>query len=307
MKKTTTIETYSMEDTTNPNIKKYVDRKGDWTHYWLVKEQRFVKAVNHILTLGYSKGPQFRIYLETHTQEQIAKTLREKGDEGTRTHRAIRDLIRGMRITMNTKYPSELNANRQETLNDDEWDNLMAFERWCARYAPRTIAYEESISDGDAAGTMDWLGVITVPSGDKVFEKPFWGKDVVILIDWKSSAAVWTEYESQVAKYWHMAKSDSKVGKKLLPYIHGYKGHIFTGILRLGSLHTTGYHFTYFTQKQAEGEHLDRFNAAKVIADRYEPEFKPKVEQLPTQFIIKVPKAKAPKMPVKVTTKKLPL
>ncbi len=297
-----------MEDTSNPNIKRYVDRRGDWTHYWLVKEKRFVKAVNHVLSLGYSKGPQFRIYLETHTQEQIAKTLREKGDEGTRTHMAVRDLIKGVRVTMTTKYPSELVARRQDPLNDDEWDNLMAFERWCARYQPRVIRIEDTVSDGENAGTYDALMVITIPSGDKVFEKPFWGKDVLILLDWKSSAAVWSEYEAQLAKYWKMIKEDSYVSRLVKPFIAAYKGRIFSGVVRLGSLHSTGYHFTYFPQNVVEGEHLRRFDAARVIADRYEPEFKPNVESIPTQFFIKIPKAKVVKAPkVKTSTKKLPL
>lgn len=284
-----------MEETSNPNVMRYVDRRGDWTHYWLSREKRFVKAVNHVLTLGYSKGPQFRAYLESHTKEEIAKTLQEKGDEGARTHMAIRDLIRGLRVTMNTKYPSDLHNGRQDTLNDDEWANLMAFERWCARYQPRVAAFEETVTDGEVAGTFDALMVITVPSGDKVFEKPFWGKDVLVLFDWKSSAAVWSEYEAQLAKYWHMIKADRKLAKVVAPYLKAFDGRIFSGVVRLGSLHASGYHFVYFDQKHMEGEHLRRFDAAKVIADRHEPEFRPNVEELPFQFFIKIPKAKIAK------------
>lgn len=305
-KKETTIPAYTFQETSNPDVQRHVDRNGDWTHYFIVSKKKFVKAVNHILTLGYSKGPQFRAYLESHTKEEIAKTLREKGDEGSRTHMAIRDLIKGVKVTLDTKYPSELTARRMDPLNDDEWENLEAFKGWCDKYQPRWIAFEDTVATDSYAGTDDALMVITVPSGDKVFEKPFWGKDVLILLDWKSSAAVWSEYEAQLAAYWNAIKDGGKYDK----FIKAYAGHIFGGIVRLGSQHASGYHFTFYTQKELEGEFLIRFGAAMIIADRYEPEYKFETEEMPTQFVIKVPKAKvpvAPKAKTKKTTKKLPI
>ena len=50
-----TIKTYSYQDTSDENIKRFVDVDGNWTHYLLVKQAIFVKAVTHILALGYSK------------------------------------------------------------------------------------------------------------------------------------------------------------------------------------------------------------------------------------------------------------
>lgn len=313
-KKINTVSTYSMEDTGNDNLKRYVDRNGDWTHYWLVREKRFVKAVNHVLSLGYSKGPQFRIYLETHTQEQIAKTLSERGDEGARTHAAIRDLIRGVAVDMDrTKYATDLGKKHMETLNYEEWRNLMAFDAWRIRYQPQVVAFEDSVTDGEVAGTFDALMVITVPSGDKVFEKPFWGREVLILLDWKSSSSVWSEYEAQTAIYWKMIKADPKFAKLIAQYAKAYAGRIFSGVVRLGSQHASGYQFIYFDQRHTEGEHLRRFDAAKVIADRHEPEFNPNVEELPTRLSMKIPKAKVPAAPKqkraikKIVTKKLPI
>lgn len=302
-KRITTIPSFSYEDTTNPNIKKFVDRNGDWTHYWLVKEKKFVKAVNHILSIGYNKGPHFRRYLESHTKEEIAKTLQERGDEGTRTHIAIRDLIKGLRITMTTKYPSELSAGRQDPLNDDEWENIESWIAWADDYQPRIITFEETVANEVAAGTLDALMVITVRSGDKVFEKPFWGQDVLLLPDWKSSSSIWSEYEAQTAAYWDMVKKSHKFDK----FISAYKGRIFTGVVRLGTAHSCGYQFEVWSQKKTEGEHLERFMAAKVIADRHEPEFKPNVIDIPTQFFIKIPKVKPPKAPRVKKTKQLPL
>ena len=302
-KRINTIPTYSFEDTSDENIKRFVDRKGDWTHYWLKREKRFVKAVNHILSLGYNKGPRFRQYLLGTTVEKAAEKLLSSGDEGTRTHRAISDLITGVRITTNTKYPSELNANRQEFLNDEEWDNLMAFERWCGLYQPRAVAIDKTVASYDKdgfAGTFDALLIITVPSGDKIFPKELWGKDVLILTDWKSSAGIWYEYESQVAAYWKgiVEKGDYKA------FIDAYAGRIFTGIVRLGTRHKSGWEMEIWNQRETERENFYRFNAAQTIANRHEPTFEPDVQQLPTMFQIKVPLIKAKDLKVTKVSKK---
>lgn len=304
-----TIPSYSYEDTNNPNIKKFVDRKGDWTHYWLVKERKFVPSVTHVLSTGYSKGPRFRMYLESHTKEEIAKVMSERGDEGSRTHMAIRDILKGLRIKLTTRYPSDLANGRQDPLNDNELENLAAWMQWAQDYNPRTLAFEDTFASDIAAGTLDWLGVITVRSGDKNFEKKWWGQDVLILPDWKTSSAIWSEYEAQTAAYLLMIIGSHKFDK----FLAAYAGRIFTGVLRLGTLHQCGYQFEPWEERVAVGEHYQRFLAAKRIADRHEPEFKPVIEQIPTQFHRKVAKAKLPKVAKakpktkKSVNKKLPL
>lgn len=288
--KVSTIPSYSFEDTTDPDIKRFVDRNGDWTHYWIVSEKRFVKAVNHVLSLGYNKGPRFRQYLLSTTVEKAAEKLLETGDEGTRTHRAIGDLIKGLRITMTTKYPSELSNGRQDALNDEEWTNLEAWMNWCETYNPRFVAIDMTVRGDDFAGTFDAFLVITVPSGDKNFVKQYWGKDVLVLVDWKTSAGIWFEYESQLAAYWQGILR----GRVYDAYIKAYKGQVFSAVVRLGTKHRSGWEMEIFPQQQTEKENWYRFNAAVKIANRYETEFAPVIDQIPTQFFIKIPKAKVP-------------
>lgn len=297
---TPTVPSYTFEPTSNPNIKRFVDRKGDWTHYWLVKEKKFVMAVNHILELGHSKGPNFKQYLARSSQEEIKQKMEEKGDEGSRTHDAIKDLIDGIKVTKDRKYATELRGGRQEVLNDDEWDNLMGFHNWCKKYQPRVVEREYPLAGADFAGTMDALLVITIPAGDKEFDKAWWGKDILILIDWKSSASIWFEYEAQTAAYWEAAKLDKKFSK----FIKSYEGNIFTGVVRLGTLHKSKYQFVAWTQKETEREHFTRFRASQFIARRYEPDFLPEIVNIPTHIFIKMPKAKiGAKKKAKVITK----
>lgn len=300
MKKPLTIPSYSFEDTSDKNIKRFVDRDGNWTHYWLVKEKRFVKAVNHILHLGYNKGARFQEYLLSVSKEEAKKKLETAGNEGTRTHRAIGDLIKGIRITTSTKYPSDLNNGRQEPLTDDEWDNLQAFENWCVKYNPRLVDQEQTVASTDFAGTFDALLIITVPSGDKTFAKEVWGQDILILIDWKSSAGIWDEYEAQLAAYWEAISMGSKYRK----FANAFHGKIYSGIVRIGTKHKAKFEFQVWDSMQTAYNIL-AFNAAQTIANKYETEFKPEIELLKIDFSIKVPKAKVPKATKSKLTKKV--
>lgn len=296
-----TVPTFTMEDTTNPNIKRYCDMNGDWTHYFLVKEKKFVKAVNHILDLGHSKGPNFKQFLMRMTAEEIEKKLLEKGDAGSRTHQAIADLIGGSKVSMATKYATELEDGRQTPLNMDEWKNLEGFINWCEKYNPRVVSYEYTIAGKDYAGTMDALFVITIPAGDKEFDKGYWGKDVLILVDWKTSAQVWVDYEAQTSAYFKAILADKKFKK----FVDAYKGALFTGVVRIGTSHKSGYQFVYWTQRQTEGEHWNRFCAAHMIANRYEAEDKvPQSIDVVTEFFIKVPQAKVVATKKRATKKK---
>ena len=296
-----TVPSFTFDKTSDKNLQRFVDRSGNWTHYWLVKEKRFVPAVNHILGLGFNKGPRFQEYLLSVTKEEAKEILEIAGEEGTRTHKAIRDLLDGLKVTMDTKYPNELAGGRQEALNDDEWDNLVAFRDWCEKYQPELISndfavYSIKAHDMEFAGSPDALLVITVPSGDKVFPKAVWGKKVLFLPDWKSSSAIHLEYKVQLAAYFHAIKERNKFGK----FFKEYSDRIFTGIVRLGTKHKAGYEMEIWNESETESNFW-LFISAYNIFRQHRPDFKPEVEQIPTQLLIKVPKAKI------VKPKKTPL
>lgn len=282
------VPSYTYQDTSDPNIKRFVDRKGDWTHYYLVKEKRFVKAVNWILALGFNKGPRFAAYLTKTTEEEAKRKLLKAGDEGSRTHAAISDLIRGSRVTMTTKYPSDLVAGRQEPLNDEEWDNLVAFERWCEKYKPQVVAIDQTVTGGDYAGTFDALMVLTVPEDDKCFPKEVKGQQVLVLIDWKSSSGIWNEYKAQLAAYCYALE----VGHNYDNFLRAFEDKKFTAIVRIGTAHNSGYEMKVWSMDETADNFL-KFKSAKVIADDHEEDWieQPDMEEVPVQFDIRIPKA----------------
>lgn len=317
-KKQVTIPSYTFEDTTDPNLKRFVDRKGDWTHYHDEVKGQFIPAVNHILGLGYNKGPGFYQYLLSVTAVEAKQRLESAGEEGTRTHQAIRNIIDGLAVRMTTKFYDE-RTGRQEVLNDDEWTNLEGFLAWYNDFKPETIAQEMSVfayhRSRGFAGTADYICTVLVPDGAETasgvknpFPKKLWGQRVLMLpLDWKTSGAVWKEYKAQVASYnYALAKNY----KDLAKFIDAYP--VFTGVVRIGTQHKNGYEFKVWDDKGTK-ENFKRFDAAYEIYLEEESEFKPKVREIPTEFFVKVPKAKVVKSgkakkqsPRKATKKKSP-
>lgn len=281
--KIVTIPSYQMKDTSHPNMKRFVDRNGNWTHYWLVEEKRFVKAVNHVIRLGYPKGKGFFEWLKRATPEEADQRLLTAGEEGTRCHQAIRDLTAGLKVTMQTRYPNDI-TKKEELLNDDEWGNLQGFINWCETYKPEFIADDIAVYSTVGtgyAGTADFFGTVLVPEGDKNFPKEVHGKRVLVLPDWKTSSALWPEYELQVTAY---ARAIFRMGI----FDQYLKSYSFFGMLvRIGSKHKCGYEV-----RVIGSEEMDRkfgvFLACMWVANDQEPEFDPEVKKIPWSFQYKM-------------------
>ena len=289
------IRSHELLETSHANIQKLIDRNGDWQFYKILDENRYVPAVNYVLTLGYAKGPRFAEYLLSVTKEEAKKKLTTAGEEGSRTHQAIRMLILGEEIKLETKFMNSL-TGRSEELTKDEWDNLIAWVAWCDKYNPETIMQETvtfSRKHG-YAGTLDWFGVITVPEGDKAFPKEIAGKKVLILIDWKTSSGVWDEYKAQTAAY---MEAVVEMGAHSQYFAH-YGDLTYTGVVRLGTAHKNGGFELKAWNKGQTAEHLARFLAAKTIAAE-NLEFGIEVTEIPASFKRILPKATLPKKAAK--------
>jgi|ERR1035437_2140666 hypothetical protein len=297
MKKTLTYPSHTYQPTSDANVQRFVDREGNWTHYWLVNEKRFVKAVNHILRLGYPKGDGLFQWLKNTTAEEADRKLKTAGEEGTRTHQAIRDLAAGNRITTATPYHNDL-TKRKEPLSEGEWDNLQAYVNFMHDYPQELIAEEFVVYDSvkGYAGTADRFCLLTVPEGDKKFPKEQWGKQVVALIDWKTSSGIWPEYYLQLSAYFGaMARMN------LFPEFG--KGFAACAIIvRLGTKHTAKYEIKVMTPQDILNK-LNVFSNCIEVAKDQEPTFEPVIEQIPLEFYMPMKMAVAPKVVAKKTKK----
>ena len=82
------MKLFTHEPTSDPKVFRVVDSKGDWTHYF--KEGVYAPAVNHILDLGFTKGPEFAKYLKENSSSELEEKLEKAGARGDAIHQAIR-------------------------------------------------------------------------------------------------------------------------------------------------------------------------------------------------------------------------
>ncbi len=281
-----TISSHSYEPTNDRNILRFVDREGNWTHYWIKNQKIFVPAVNHIIRMGYPKGERFYNYLLRATPAEAERKLKTAGEEGSRTHEALRDLIRGDSITLDTRYFNEM-TQRYEPLSHEEWSNIEAFAAWCAKYQPKVLINEQAVwSPGyKYAGTIDFLGTILVPEGDKIFPSQVWGTRILILLDWKTSGGIWDDYELQIASYRNAAL---EYLRNKLP-LQEYKG-IWTGIVRIGTSHKSGYEMKVWDEEDSQANFKLFLSALDIYKKKTGDEFVPEIKVIPAEFSVYVPR-----------------
>jgi hypothetical protein len=276
-----TIPSHTYEPTGDKNILRFVDRDGDWTHYWIKSKKIFVPAVNHIIRTGYPKGERFYNYLLNTNPQDAERKLRSAGEEGSRTHEAIRDLIRGEAVNLDTRYFNEL-TERFEPLAADEWHNLEAFSLWCEMYKPKVIMHEHAVWSEKYryAGTIDFIGTIE-----------YEGKRILILLDWKTSGGIWDDYELQIAAYRMAALEYYSQRLPLQEY-----DQFWTGIVRLGTRHKSGFEMKVWDAEESIANFRLFLSALDIYKKKMGSEFEPEIKQIPAEFAIHIPKFKAQKM-----------
>lgn len=279
-----TIPTFTHEPTNDPNIFRFCDLNGDWTHYWMKEENVYLPAVNHVLGIGYPKDKRFHEYLLSVTKEEAKKKLEMKGEAGARTHDAIQELIGGRRIDIGTKFLNRT-TGKQEILTNDEWWNLQSWMAWAAKYKPGKLAYEFALADTTVgmAGTSDFLGTVTIPQDDKRMPKELWGKTIAILLDWKSSGAIYDEYRLQTSIYYMLCARHPKLGKFFKA------NQVYTGIVRVGTSHKEGYEFEIYTPDETQ-KHFELARCAKQVYDSKNGKpFAAEIVEIPAEFKIRMP------------------
>ena len=284
-RKKLTTASHTYEPTSNKNIFRFVDREGNWTHYWIRNKKIFVPSVNHIIRAGYPKGERFYQYLLYANPVEAERRLRTSGEQGARTHAAIRDLIEGKRITLTTKYYNEI-TERFDPLNTEEWQNLEAFMNWVSTYRPQLLYQEIAVwsEDFHFAGTIDFIGTILVPEGDKNFPTELWGSRILILIDWKTGSGIWDEYELQVAAY-------RKALIEFMPRIFTQTSYttLWTGIVRLGTSHRTGFEMAVWSPDESEANFALFASAYAIFVRKHGVDFSIEEKEIPSQFQVYIP------------------
>lgn len=268
-----TVPSYTFVETSDENLLKVVDLQGDWTHYFIKDENRYIPSVNRIITRTGPMDPGLLQWIQRTSKEEAEKRFLKAGEQGTRSHYAIRQLIDGFRVTLETKFFNDI-SKRDEPLNNDEWFNMTSFVNWWATYKPETIRHEFSVVNKKLgyAGTPDWIGTIEIPKGMKQVSRRYWGKRVTVLLDWKTSSGIWKEYKLQTAAY-----------TKTVP-----ENIQFTGVVRIGTSHKSGWQIELWN-KQETNEHFRLFKSLLKSYSFWSDEksdYQPIIEQIPYELYL---------------------
>ncbi len=135
----------------------------------------YYPSVTTILSI-WPKGVGFNRWLAAQgSYEESQDVMHKAGDRGTRVHKTTEMLEQGATIS-------------RDDFSIEEWQMLMGFLQWRAKYKPEIIRSERSyVSDGfETGGTVDRIYKID-------------GKNV--LLDIKTSSALHENYWVQVGTY----------------------------------------------------------------------------------------------------------
>lgn len=219
------LSLYSLSPTDRDDVFRVVDLNGDWRWYFDKKKDRYVPAVNAVLDSGYPKDKRFHDYLLSVSKDEAKKILETAGERGSRVHGAIQLLEEGQTLSFQQLLPNSL-TGRPEPLTMSEWLCLLSWAQFVQDFNMTVVPCKRTVVGDGYAGTLDDIVEITVPESAKRSFPKLVGTKIRVLLDYKTSGAIYDSYWAQVASYF--------MGD------HGVEGITHTGILRLGTAHKNG-------------------------------------------------------------------
>lgn len=135
----------------------------------------------------YPKGIGFYKWLADKGWDESQAIKAAAGDKGSKVHEAISAILRGEEVRIDSKFTNP-STEQLEELTLEECDAIKTFVDWRNEVKPESIAWDVTIFSEKYgyAGTIDYICRID-------------GK--VYIVDFKTSAEVWSEYELQVSAY----------------------------------------------------------------------------------------------------------
>jgi hypothetical protein len=192
-----------------------VKKEQDNSHYYFVNGD-FYPSVTRILDEAAPMPYSLRDWLAKNTPEQQEEIKNVSLGLGSKMHDAYERLLNGMELNLAQDYPTS-----------KEKKHIMSFIQWFHDTAPQTICTEEVVASPTYhyAGTLDYACMI---NGE------LW------IIDFKTSAAIYYNYELQVSAY-----------KQAYEEMYGVKvAHV--GVVRTNTKHKCGYEFKEVTRPFGE-------------------------------------------------------
>lgn len=205
----------------------------------------YLPSITTILE-AYPKGYGFQRWLVSQfSQEEADMILREAGDQGSRVHWGVEELLSGNDVTIDS-----IPYGYHTSFTAKEWKYLIAFMNWFEANRPVVQSIEETVVGDGWAGTADLIATID-------------GK--TCLIDWKTSGAIYESYKCQVAGYAVATGIDQ------------------ARIVRLGSRHKVGYEEVILEADEIK-KYYELFLHVKAVWDHENPDPHPRFLEVPERL-----------------------
>lgn len=189
---------------------------------------------------SYPKGIGFYKWLAEKGWDESEAIKQAAGTKGSKVHLAIADILSGIEVRIDSKYPNK-ETEKEEELTLEECDCILAFKSWFDSVKPKVLAWETVVFSEihNYAGTIDFICEI---NGET------W------IIDFKTGQYIWPEYELQLSAYRRAIEN----GENFFTGVD--VANIKTAIIQLGyKRNKNGYKFT-----EVENQ-FPLFEAAQVI------------------------------------------
>lgn len=275
------MKTFELRATSDQDLKRVVNREGEWDHYFHVPSGRYLRGVTAILHRAWGK-PNLMSWAKNQLPGVVEQKLRYGGEKGDAVHQFIAKVLAGEECSRKTKIVSEDRIAERE-LKNDEWDAVLSFTRFWIAHEPRLIAHERSVANLRLgyAGSLDVILRLTKACNakrDACQCKTLLGK--ILLLDWKSGGGIFSDMGPQIAAYANADLSSILRGHKIAG----------TGIIRLGTKHksTGGYEAEFYSFQQTR-RHFVEFRSALAIDDaEYQPFNPAAIYDIPDSVTFKV-------------------
>ncbi|HIG93975.1 TPA: hypothetical protein HA234_07305 [Candidatus Woesearchaeota archaeon] len=154
----------------------------------------FAPSITYVVHY-YPRGAGFDKWLADKGMDDAEAIKKAAGDKGSRIHAAIEDLLSGKEITFDKKYFSKEDGTEKD-LSVEEWEALLSFSAWHAKYKPKVLRVEETVFQDPTedfksgfAGTVDLVCEI---------------EGELYIIDFKTSKDIYPSHRLQVSAYKHI-------------------------------------------------------------------------------------------------------
>ncbi|MEO5366651.1 MAG: hypothetical protein H7831_09915 [Magnetococcus sp. WYHC-3] len=200
---------------------KIIDKeKGivQWTfpdERWYEVDGKFIPSTTWICGY-YPKGVPFYKWLADKGWDEAEAIKSAAGDKGSKVHQAIDDLVSGKEIGLESKYLNK-STGEEEELTAEEYKCIMSFAKWFKDVNPVIVGHD-ILAHNEQEGYAGMVDFVCEIEGQ------------TYIVDFKTSANIWPEYELQVSAYKHALNLDAKLAILQVGYNRNKNEYKFTEV-----------------------------------------------------------------------------